>query len=159
MTMTKTTSRNKSAKVIGTAPAVVMTARGTIAHGADPVSALARIEQGLSELRATLTAQVARGTREIPRIATAPAPEQAKSPLYDHVRELITDRPMAFRELVAALPKGTLENSIKSVLVRLQRDGHPIVNLGNGARAIWFCDVHDRISQIANGRRVMSRRR
>lgn len=150
MTMTKTNvTRYKAAKVIGTPSAVIMAAASGAAQRAEAQRALAQIESEIAALRE----QLARGTRELPS-------STATKILYDKVLGLITERPRLFRELVAETDTANGgENRVKGVLVRLQRDGHPVVNLGNGSRAIWFCDVHDRVSEIARGRRVLSRRR
>ncbi len=109
-------------------------------------------------------ALLARGTQQIRPLETsetvpeAPVPAPTPSPLYQQTEALLCDKPHTFRDLCTVLKiAANGENSLKSVLVRLQRDGRPVVNLGNGSRAIWWIDVHDRIGQITAGRpRVMS---
>lgn len=96
--------------------------------------ALADIAERTRQLEAEfrrLEAQVAkaRGTRR--DLDSTPA-------LLEHVAQMLTGKPLAFRDIMAALPKGTNENRVKGVLVRLQRDGHNLQNVGDGARALWF---------------------
>lgn len=97
--------------------------------------------------------QLARGTREIPQIEV---PDTTAKLMHD-VETVLSQRPLTFRELMAALGLGVNdENRVKGVLVRLQapsRGRLAVVNLGNGARALWWIDVHDRIGQIAAARR------
>lgn len=103
---------------------------------------LSEIVQGLQ----LLTEQVAKLAHEPingrhARGTEAPATklrenDLSATPLYAKVRELITERPMPFRALLEATH--ATDNQIKSVLIRLQRDRHDVVNLGNGARALWF---------------------
>lgn len=124
------------------------------------------LEQGAHELAAGL--HRARGTRDIPthvlpvtaEVVTVAAPD-TKSKLYKDVDAALCDKPHTFRDLCVLLGvQPEAENSLKSVLVRLQRDGRPVVNLGNGARAIWWIDEHDRIGAIAAGKsRVTSAKR
>lgn len=81
-----------------------------------------------------------RGTREIrPARRVDTIDPAASTPLlYAHVERLLRRSPLTFRDLMAALGAGTNENRVKGVLVRLQRDGRGVVNLGDGARAVWF---------------------
>lgn len=142
----------KSAQVNGNAKNTIQDGRAEPSQRAEELATLA---QRVEALEAQL--QMARGTREIARVA-APA---SVSPLYTSTETLLSERPHTFRELCMALKiDGEQENSLKSIIVRLQRDGKPIVNLGNGSRAIWWIDVHDRIGAIAAGKsRTMSSKR
>lgn len=62
--------------------------------------------------------------------------EPAQAELYYQIKELITKQPMRFLEIKEQT--GAEDNQIKSVMIRLQRDGHGVVNLGNQYKAIWF---------------------
>lgn len=121
----------------------------------------AALHEQVAAARGTLTlspepaAAPARGTRDLER---RPAGEYAQhatpaSELYRQVRAALADKPYTFRDLCVAVGiahEG--ENRVKSVIVRLQRDGHPVVNLGTSQRAIWWIDAHDRITAIMTTR-------
>ena len=105
------------------------------------------LEAAALELATAMKA--ARGTREIVRPAPA---DVATAELYERVRGALEDKPLTFRDLCTTLQvDASGENRVKSVIVRLQRDGHSMVNLGNGSRAIWWIDVHGRLGELARG--------
>lgn len=67
---------------------------------------------------------------------------------------MLQDRPCRFGELLEGT--GARDNRIKGCMVRLQREGHGVVNIGDGARALWFApsdDVLRRLKQHATARR------
>lgn len=103
---------------------------------------------------------LARGTAELPK---RPAGEYAvhapitssTGQLYARVQAALTDKPYTFRDLCVHLGiTSDGENRVKSVIVRLQRDGLAVVNLGDRARAIWWIDTHNRIAAIIAERRA-----
>lgn len=111
-------------------------------------------------------AQVRRRRPATEADTSKPAPDVSKrdtstSELYQKVQSTLSDKPYTFRDLVGVLGlEAKDENRVKSIIVRLQRDGAPLVNLGNGSRAIWWIDVHGRIEAIARGEnRVSSRKK
>lgn len=77
------------------------------------------------------------------------------SDLYAAVEALITERPLPFRDIVEATQAG--ENRIKGVLVRLQRDRKGVVNLGSGARALWFIPDADVLERLKRVQKVRSK--
>lgn len=155
--MTKTMTRNVTLKPVN----------GAADEDAMRIEALREAAIALEHSAHALAEQFsrARGTRDIPvttiQAVAGPSPEAPKSKLYTSCETLLSEKPHTFRDLCEALQlPPEQENSLKSVIVRLQRDGAPIVNLGNGSRAIWWIDVHGRIAEIASGRtRTMSPRR
>lgn len=67
---------------------------------------------------------------------------------------LLAEKPSTFREIVEATGAG--ENRIKGSLVRLQRDGANVVNLGTQTKAIWFIpgkEAMKRLNAIKSARR------
>lgn len=97
-----------------------------------------RLQKEADELQSKL--RIARGTRENvkqARIDTTyfvgdegPTPE-----LYNAVEHMLRQRSMTFQELLDET--GARANRIKGVLMRMQRDEKPLVNLGNDRKALW----------------------
>lgn len=52
------------------------------------------------------------------------------------VKRLLSEHPLTFQELLERT--GARDNRVKGVIMRLQREGTRVVNLGMQARAIWF---------------------
>lgn len=148
------------------------TATGSVAHtradghaAPNPLDALVHRAEALEAEARRLhdEARLARGSRDLTMqapavvadvVTAAPAKPDATSQLYRDAEAALRVQPRTFRDLCAALAiDESNENRLKSVIVRLQRDGHNVVNLGNGARAIWWIDEHDRIGAIAADRR------
>lgn len=104
-----------------------------------------------------LAADTQPATRARSRTATiAPAivneaPAESTPDLYQAIERYITEEPRTFRAIKAQFP--VTDNRIKSVLIRLQRDGRGVANLGNSARAIWFIPSPEAIDRIAKLRR------
>jgi hypothetical protein len=155
--------------------------------GESQVSDLAQRAEALAAMARDLAEQVrlAKGTRPMPVVAPVagttrrarpdegryglkgkdlaaamPATEPTER-LYERVASALESKPMPFRELMSALGPDINENRVKGILVRLQRDGRGVVNLGNGARAIWWIDRHGRLAEIAASaaKRIMSPKR
>ncbi len=77
--------------------------------------------------------------------------ESSTAELMTTVQRLITERPSTFRELLDAT--GARDNRIKGVIMRLQRDGLDVVNLGNEARALWFIPNPELLKRLRAKRR------
>lgn len=76
------------------------------------------------------------GTATEPLWCWRPGDDIETADLMREVDLILRARPMMLRELQEAL--GMEErNRISGVLVRLQKDGVPVVNLGDGRRAVW----------------------
>lgn len=78
-----------------------------------------------------------------------PTPE-----LLEAVTRLITEHPRTFQELRDLT--GARDNRIKGVLMRMQRDGVTLANLGTEAKAIWFCPSPEALKRLE---RVMKSRK
>jgi hypothetical protein len=74
--------------------------------------------------------RLAKGTREIV------GDDGPTAELMETVKKLITERPMTFQDLLRET--GARDNRIKGVLMRLQREGAKVVNLGTNSKALWF---------------------
>lgn len=132
--MTKTTTKhNGNASTI---EQLANRAHELAAHGRELAIEADRLEQQI---------RLARGTREISPLLRRRASgayggreaDNISTPaLYETIRDLVAARPMRFRDLVEATQAG--ENRIKGVIVRLQRDGVGLLNLGDQAKALWF---------------------
>jgi hypothetical protein len=129
----------------------------TIEQLAATVVQLADHTRHLAEQTAKLEAdlKLARGTREI---VTKPSTEYSSrepddvstSALYERVLKMITGRPMTYRAILDETQ--AQENRIRGIMVRLQRDGHGVVNLGNGRRAIYFVPTAAQRAKLLNRR-------
>lgn len=76
--------------------------------------------------------------------------------LTEIVLELLSQRPMYFREIVEET--GARANRIKGVIVRLQREGHRVIDLApaGALKALWFVpsdEVLERLIRTATPRR------
>ncbi len=75
--------------------------------------------------------------------------ETEAAKLYNRVRTLVTERPMRFQEIMAAvgLPVAE-ENRVKGTIVRMQRERVGLVNLGDQRKALWFIPSEDLIKKL-----------
>lgn len=64
--------------------------------------------------------------------------ETETSDVMRAVDGILRVKAMSLQELIAAT--GVRRNRLSGVLVRLQRDGVPMKNLGDGRRAVWWID-------------------
>lgn len=67
------------------------------------------------------------------------------------VQALISDKPCTFQELLHAT--GARDNRVKGVLMRLQREGHRVINLGTQAKALWFLPSDEAMRRIVATKR------
>ncbi len=67
------------------------------------------------------------------------------------VQRLITEHPLTFQELLERT--GARDNRIKGVLMRLQREGVKVYNIGLQSRAIWFIPNEDVLLKLIKRRR------
>ena len=70
------------------------------------------------------------------------------------VHRMLVEHPRTFRELKDMTGAG--DNRIKGVLMRLQREGTTLVNLGSDNRAIWFAPGPEALKRL---QRVMKSRK
>lgn len=76
------------------------------------------------------------GTRLDPRWQTVIGDEAPTAELRAIVVRMVRQRPWTFHELTEAT--GARRGRLSGVLVALQREGEPLVNLGTERRARWF---------------------
>jgi len=103
-------------------------------------------------------ARFAKGTREIARVpAEVPliGDELDTPTLMTLVQQLISERPMSFQDLLQQT--GARDNRIKGVLMRLQREGAKVVNLGTQSRALWFLPNDEVMRRITRAKRNTQR--
>jgi glutaredoxin 2 len=124
----------------------------------DTVSRLVERTLTLEEQNRELAARLrsVKGTRRDLRAPSAgeyhvgdegPTPE-----LMQVVQRMLTERAMTFQELLDAT--GARANRIKGVIMRLQRDGVRVVNLGTEAKALWFCPSEAVMDRLVRARRT-----
>ena len=73
-----------------------------------------------------------------------PTPE-----LMQAVHRMLAEHPLTFQQILDMT--GARANRVKGVIMRLQREGVPVVNIGTEAKAIWFCpsaEVLKRLQKI-----------
>ena len=96
-----------------------------------------RLTDEAAELKQKL--RIARGTRDNVKMARATeyfVGDEGPTPqLYDAVERMLRQRSMTFQELLDET--GARANRIKGVLMRIQRDEKPLVNLGSDRKALW----------------------
>ena len=97
-----------------------------------------------------------RGTRDLKRPASAGeyhvGDEGPTADLMSVVRLAITEHPLTFQELLDAT--GARPNRIKGVIMRLQREGVRVVNLGTEQRAVWFAPSEEVWKRLLKVRRL-----
>ena len=77
------------------------------------------------------------GSDDRPRWHFVIGDDASTAELRETLERLLTERPMTLNELIAAT--GCRANRISGALVQFDRDmGKPVLNLGNGKRALWF---------------------
>jgi hypothetical protein len=76
--------------------------------------------------------------------------------LMESVRALLKERPRTFRELLEET--GARDNRIKGVIMRLQRDGEHVINLGNETKASWFIPDTVVLERLLKAKRAMVRK-
>ena len=72
------------------------------------------------------------------------------------VRTALTERPMRFQELLDAT--GARDNRIKGVIMRLQREGKRVVNMGDDNKALWFAPTDEVLKRIMRVKAATARR-
>lgn len=70
--------------------------------------------------------------------------------LMHAVRGCLTAKPRTFQELLEAV--GARDNRIKGVIMRLQREGTPLVNMGTENKAIWFIPGEEALARLRRRR-------
>lgn len=68
------------------------------------------------------------------------------------VWRMLLDRPWTFQEILEAT--GARDNRIKGVIMRLQREGKRVVNVGTATKALWFAPSDEVLKRIAQARRA-----
>lgn len=81
-----------------------------------------------------------------------PTPE-----LMQAVRRMLVEHPMTFQEILDMT--GARANRVKGVIMRLQREGTAVVNLGTEAKAIWFCPSPEVLKRLQKIRAARVRKR
>lgn len=106
--------------------------------------------------------RLARGTRqEIRRVpAPVPAPRASRYFVGDNgpteqlmqvVSEMLQERPWTFRDILDQT--GARDNRIKGVIMRLQRDGVKVANLGEENKALWFIPDQEVLRRLRSAAR------
>ena len=100
-------------------------------------------------------ARFARGTGDVTAEVALIGDEMPTPALMALVQTLITEKPLTFQELLEAT--GARDNRVKGVLMRLQREGVKVVNLGSQTKARWFIPNEDVLRRITRSRRNTQR--
>lgn len=74
-----------------------------------------------------------------------PGDEGSTEELMSVIKQLLQGRALTFQEL---LETGARPNRIKSVIMRLQREGVRVVNLGSRYRALWFIPTETTVQYL-----------
>ncbi len=99
-----------------------------------------------------------RGTRDLRAKGTTWSQVGDNGPtgeLLEVVQRMITEHPMTFQELLDRT--GARANRIKGVIMRLQRNGVKVVNMGTETKALWFApsaSVWQRLQLTLKARRA-----
>lgn len=72
------------------------------------------------------------------------------------VWRLLLERPCRFQEILDAT--GARDNRVKGVIMRLQREGKRVVNLGDPVKALWFAPSDEVLKRILRAKRNAARR-
>lgn len=99
--------------------------------------------------------KLARGTRDLKR-PNHVGDETSTAELVDAITRLLRVKPMTFQELLEAT--GARDNRIKGVLMRMQRVGMRLVNLGTEQKALWFLPNDEVFTRIMRAKRATQRR-
>ncbi len=94
----------------------------------------AELEAKLRQVKGTREKVVAPGPYYVGD--AGPTPE-----LMMAVLSLLGEKPSTFQEIKSATGAG--DNRIKGVIMRAQREGVRVVNLGTDTKAIWFCPTEE----------------
>lgn len=101
--------------------------------------------------------KLARGTRDLkPKDTNHVGDETSTAELVDAITRLLRVKPMTFQELLEAT--GARDNRIKGVLMRMQRVGMRLVNLGTEQKALWFLPSDEVFVRIMRAKRATQRR-
>jgi uncharacterized protein (DUF2461 family) len=101
--------------------------------------------------------KLAKGTRTIARGTEYYVGDEGPTPeLLEAIRKMLTERPLTFQALLDAT--GARPNRIKGVIMRLQREGARVVNLGNEARALWFIPDPGVLDRIMRAKQRVARK-
>lgn len=106
----------------------------------------AELVRRLHAVRATRDLKPARASTEYFVGDEGPTPD-----LMATVQRMITARPMTFQEIKGET--GARDNRIKGVLMRLQREGVRVVNMGTELRALWFIPSDEALKRLRARRR------
>lgn len=131
------------------------TTRSTIKHTVrkDLVEQARQLRLQAEELEKQ--ARFARGTSDVTAEVALIGDEMPTGALLALVQTLITDKPLTFQELLEAT--GARDNRVKGVLMRLQREGVKVVNLGSQTKARWFIPDEAVLRRITRSRRNTQR--
>lgn len=114
----------------------------------------------------------AKGTQEIHKAAPAYTKATAYAEKLDQyfigddgpteqlmavVQQLLTEHPMTFQDLLATT--GARDNRVKGVIMRLQREGVRVINIGLPMRAVWFIPNDEVLERILKTKRGTSKSR
>jgi hypothetical protein len=139
------TTANTSEILLLLAKAKAIAERGAILkQQADALEKKIALARGTEDVTA-IARKVARRPTEYFVGDEGPTPE-----LYAAVDRMLRTRRMTFQELLDAT--GARANRIKGVLMRLQRDEVPLMNLGDERRAIWFIPDQGSMQRLARRR-------
>ncbi len=112
------------------------------------------LKEQLAQQAEALTEQLrtVRGTRDKIKPATEyhVGDDGPTGDLMTSVQRLLTERPMSFRELLDMT--GARDNRVKGVIMRLQREGVDVVNLGTEQRALWFIPNPELLKRLRSRR-------
>lgn len=76
--------------------------------------------------------------------------------LMGAVWRMVLDRPWTFQEILEAT--GARDNRVKGVIMRLQREGKRVVNVGTATRALWFAPTDAVLQRIMRAKRASANR-
>jgi hypothetical protein len=110
-------------------------------------------------------AKMAKGTKELPKtgnVVVKPArgpywcgDEGPTDELMTQVWRMLLDRPYTFQQILDAT--GARDNRVKGVIMRLQREGKRVVNIGDPNRALWFAPSDEVLKRILASKRATAR--
>ena len=112
-------------------------------------------------------ARMAKGTKELKPMKGSVVVKPARGPywcgdegptedLMVAVWRMLLDRPRTFREILEAT--GARDNRIKGVIMRLQREGKRVVNMGDDNKALWFAPTDEVLKRIMRVKAATARR-
>jgi hypothetical protein len=110
---------------------------------------LHHIAQQAKELEKQL--RLARGTKDTASTEYRVGDEGPTPELMAVIKRMLEERPLTFQALLDET--GARANRIKGCIMRLQREGVSVVNLGNEQKALWFIPDDAVLQRITRAQR------